>query len=326
MEWIETTGKSIEEAKEAALDELGVDEQDAEFEVLAEPKVGLFGRMRVEARVRSRVRPTAPRPKDDRRNRRRGRGGDKAGGESAEPATGAGAEMPDAAEALAAPAVPAAGGADSGAAASTSDVEDPEVSRQPSEAGGAKNGSGRRNGAANGRGTRRAAEERNEEKDRMSNVDVPLEEQAQVAQEFLAGLIEEFGLTAQIAATVGEEDVIDVTVNGADLGMLIGPKGSTLLALQDLTRSAVQQKTSAGNGRLNVDVAGYRQKRSEALARFALQVAESVKASGVRQALEPMSAVDRKVVHDALTGVEGVATVSEGEDAQRRVVVVPTSA
>jgi hypothetical protein len=71
MDWIETTGKTIDEAKEAALDELGVDEQDAEFEVVAEPKTGLFGRMRVEARVRARVRPTAPRPKDDRRDRKR---------------------------------------------------------------------------------------------------------------------------------------------------------------------------------------------------------------------------------------------------------------
>jgi hypothetical protein len=71
MEWVETTGKTISEAKEAALDELGVDEQDAEFEVLAEPKVGLFGRLRSEGRVRARVRPTTPRAKEDRRDRRR---------------------------------------------------------------------------------------------------------------------------------------------------------------------------------------------------------------------------------------------------------------
>ena len=71
MEWVETTGRTIEEAKDAALDELGVDEQDAEFEVVEEPKVGLFGRLRSEARVRARVRPTRPRPKEDRRDRRR---------------------------------------------------------------------------------------------------------------------------------------------------------------------------------------------------------------------------------------------------------------
>src|SRR6202035_3722702 len=69
MEWVETTGRTIEEDKEAALDQLGVDETDAEFIVVAEPRAGLFGRMRGEARVRARVRPTSPRPK-----RTRGRG------------------------------------------------------------------------------------------------------------------------------------------------------------------------------------------------------------------------------------------------------------
>src|SRR5438270_6488183 len=71
MEWVETTGRTLEEAKDAALDQLGVDEQDAEFEVLEEPKSGLFGRLRQEARVRARVRPTRPRPKVERRDRRR---------------------------------------------------------------------------------------------------------------------------------------------------------------------------------------------------------------------------------------------------------------
>src|SRR3954467_6708038 len=76
MEWVETTGRTLEEAKDAALDQLGVDEQDAEFEVLEEPKSGLFGRLRSEARVRARVRPTKPRPQDARRDRGRGgRGG-----------------------------------------------------------------------------------------------------------------------------------------------------------------------------------------------------------------------------------------------------------
>ena len=71
MEWVETTGRTVEDAKEAALDQLGVDESDAEFEVVEEARAGLFGRLRGEARVRARVRPTAPRAKDDRRDRRR---------------------------------------------------------------------------------------------------------------------------------------------------------------------------------------------------------------------------------------------------------------
>src|SRR5881275_97573 len=87
MEWVETTGRTVEEAKEAALDQLGVDEQDAEFDVLEEPKSGLFGRLRGEARVRARVRPTVPRPKDDRRDRRRRneRSGSRGGGRNREP-------------------------------------------------------------------------------------------------------------------------------------------------------------------------------------------------------------------------------------------------
>ena len=63
MEWVEITGPTIEAAKDAALDRLGVDIDDAEFEVLEEPTKGLFGRSKGQARVRARIRPTAPRPR-----------------------------------------------------------------------------------------------------------------------------------------------------------------------------------------------------------------------------------------------------------------------
>ena len=74
MEWVETTGRTVEEAKNAALEMLGVDVDDAEFEIVEEPKPGLFGRTRGEARVRARVRPTQVRPKTERRDRRRSGG------------------------------------------------------------------------------------------------------------------------------------------------------------------------------------------------------------------------------------------------------------
>jgi spoIIIJ-associated protein len=156
-------------------------------------------------------------------------------------------------------------------------------------------------------------------------VEVPLEEQGRMAEEFLRQLTTEFGLQANITITRPDEDTIDVQVDGSDLGLLIGPKGATLLALQDLTRTVVHHRTGANNGRLHVDVGGYRQRRADALARFAIQVANTVKQSGVRTALEPMSAADRKVVHDAITEIDGVETVSEGEDPQRRVVVLPAA-
>jgi spoIIIJ-associated protein len=72
-----------------------------------------------------------------------------------------------------------------------------------------------------------------------------------------------------------------------------------------------------------VDVAGYRQKRRAALERFARQVAEEVRESGNEQQLEPMTPPDRKVIHDTVNAIDGVATRSEGLEPQRRVVVAP---
>ena len=74
MEWVETTGRTVEEAKRSALEQLGVEETDAEFEVVTEPRIGLFGRLKEEARVRARLRPRYPRSKGERRERRRSKG------------------------------------------------------------------------------------------------------------------------------------------------------------------------------------------------------------------------------------------------------------
>src|SRR6187431_48081 len=86
MEWVETTAKSLEEAKEIALERLGIGPDDAEFEILEEPKAGLFGRVRGEARVRARVLPVTPRPKVERRDRKRKpKSGNEGGSEKTEP-------------------------------------------------------------------------------------------------------------------------------------------------------------------------------------------------------------------------------------------------
>ena len=94
MEWVETVAKTLAEAREMALDRLGVGEDDAEFEVLEEPKAGLFGRVRGEARVRARVRPTAVRPKQDRRSRGRNQRNDRPDKEPA-PLEGVAPALPD---------------------------------------------------------------------------------------------------------------------------------------------------------------------------------------------------------------------------------------
>lgn len=271
MEWVETTGRTVEEAKDAALDQLGVDEQDAEFEVLEEPKSGLFGRLRAEARVRARVRPTRPRPKDDRRTRRR-RSGERTGGSNKQQHSGS----------------------------EVTTAERPREERPPRE-------------------------RRPRAKDDGSNMgeDVPMEQQAEVARTFLTGLVERFGATATVEVRPIDDETVELAIVGDDLGLLIGPKGQTLSAVQELARTVVQRKTGGRNGRLVVDVGGYRQARRDALERFTKQVADEVKSSGRARGLEPMSPADRKVVHDTVNDIDGVETTSEGEEPRRRVVIVP---
>jgi spoIIIJ-associated protein len=144
----------------------------------------------------------------------------------------------------------------------------------------------------------------------------------QAAVHFVSGLTSAFGFETSVDASV-EGNEIEVRVDGASLGLLIGPGGRTLLAVQDLTRVAAQRRLGDHDTRLRVDVAGYREKRREALERFAATVAEQVKSSGVARSLDPMPSADRKVLHDALAAIDGVTSRSEGEDPNRRVVVAP---
>jgi spoIIIJ-associated protein len=145
-----------------------------------------------------------------------------------------------------------------------------------------------------------------------------------VATTFLQGLVTAAGLKGSVSSKVEGEN-IDIDVLGDDLNFLVGTKGATLLALQDLTRVVSQRRLGDHETRLRVDVAGYREKRREALSRFALKVAADVKTSGQARALEPMNSSDRKIVHDALVDSEGIATRSEGTDPFRRVVVALAS-
>lgn len=156
----------------------------------------------------------------------------------------------------------------------------------------------------------------------MSETEVPVEDQARAAEEFTRGLVVAFGADASVEAKIDEDNVL-VDVTGGDLGYLVGPKGATLQAIEELVRTVVQRRTEGHGTRINVDVAGYRAKRREALEGFAQGLADKVRESGRDQALEPMSAADRKIVHDAIAPLDGVTTVSEGEDPRRRVVVRP---
>ena len=323
MEWVETTGRSVDEAKDAALDQLGVDEQDAEFDVVEEPKFGLFGRLRTEARVRARVRPTKPRAKEDRRDRRRRRGAD-----SSEPPTAPTEERPRSShDRVEMPSDPIEV---SEAPAGSVSLRDDPSSR---ETAGSRRRKRPRQSAPGSRSAGRQQEhtadredgDAEERRDGGAVIDVPLEQQGQVARQFLDELVHRMNLDADISMTVPDDETVEFNLQGSSLGLLIGPRGTTLLALQDLTRTVVQRKTNAGNGRIMVDVSGYRQKRKQALERFARQLADEVLSAGSRKVLEPMSAADRKIVHDAINEIEGVTTTSEGEEPRRRVVILPST-
>ena len=151
-----------------------------------------------------------------------------------------------------------------------------------------------------------------------------LEEQGEVGRGFLSGLMSEYGIEASVETRVIDDETIEIAARGEDLGVLVGPRGSTLAALQDLTRAVVQRQCPSRTDRILVDVAGYREKRSAALKRFSAQIAEEVLESGQERALEPMSPPDRKAVHDAVNEIDGVVTRSEGEDPYRHIVIAPS--
>jgi spoIIIJ-associated protein len=275
VEWVEVTAKTIEEAKDAALDQLGVDEADAVFEVIEPPKGGLFGRLRSEARVRARVLPTAPRPKVDRRERRRQSGGRERGG----------------------------GGG----------------SARVAEPGRGSTQESTRSGAA------RTARSKPDEGAEMTN-DAPVVDGAEVAETFVRGLLDTFGSTYQVERQQVDDETVEIAVEGEDLGLLIGQRGQTLSAVQELARTVVQRRAVGYHGRVVVDVSGYRRHRREALERFTRTVADQVLESGVARVLEPMPPADRKVVHDTVNTIPGVVTSSEGEEPRRRVAISPEDA
>lgn len=157
----------------------------------------------------------------------------------------------------------------------------------------------------------------------MSDDVVSVDEQADIISEFLEGLLESLDIEGDIKRVKVDDDTVELGVEGADLGLLIGPKGQTLTAVHELSRTVLQRRaTGRHDGRVRIDIGGYRQRRQEALARFVRQQAEEVVAQGVSRSLEPMNAVDRKVVHDTINEIDGVSTLSEGIDPNRRVVIV----
>ena len=147
-----------------------------------------------------------------------------------------------------------------------------------------------------------------------------LEKESEVAADYLEELLDIADLDGDIDMDV-ENDRAMVSVVGGDLNDLVGRDGVVLEALQELTRLAVLTQTGH-RSRLMLDIGGFRAGRREVLSELGRTTAETVKATGEKVRLEPMSPFERKIVHDAVA-LAGLVSESEGEEPRRRVIILP---
>ncbi len=150
-----------------------------------------------------------------------------------------------------------------------------------------------------------------------------LVQEGDIAADYLERLLDIVDYDGDIDLDV-ENGRAMVAIVGSELQPLVGPAGATLDALQELTRLAVQQQTGI-RSRLMLDVSGHRRARRDELTALAKQTAVEVLSSGAPVRLSPMNPFERKVVHDAISATDGVISESEGEEPNRRVVVLPTT-
>ena len=357
MDWITTSGGSLDEAKSHALDQLGIVADEAEFDIVNDVEKSFFGRVKTEAKVRARVRPKQPAIKEERgggrrrsgggggRNRSRGKGGNSNSGNNGGNNNGGGNQNKN---------------GNNNERGNNRSSQGRDQSKQGSnkgrnQNGGRNNNSGNSNSGNNGgnnnsnggrqgnkssngkkaaaattaaaAGTAAASTKKQKKKDTVEHEMMARPDQEQTAQNFLEGVLGAFGMDGSVAVVQepADDDAIEMAVTGQELGLLVGQKGMTLNALQELTRTVVQREADgAKTSRLRVDVAGYRARRTEALQEFARKIAADVIESGNEKLLEPMGPADRKVVHDTANDIDGVETGSEGEEPRRRVVIRPT--
>jgi spoIIIJ-associated protein len=150
----------------------------------------------------------------------------------------------------------------------------------------------------------------------------------QVACDTLADLLEKMKIKAQVSATwtepsePGELSPLLLEVTGEDLGILIGPRGETIAALQYITRLIISKELSEGVN-VVVDVEGHRRRREEQLRRMARKMAEQVMQRHRTMTLEPMPAAERRIIHLELRDHPDVYTESVGEGDKRKVTIIP---
>lgn len=299
MAFVEKTGKSVDEAVAAALAELNVTADQAVVEVLEEAKKGFLGFGRKDARVRVSVKSAEAEAE-----------------KTAEAAPAAEKTVSEAA-ADAVAAVKVAATVAAGALAKKADAvkADAAVAAEDfkKKAADAKD-----DAIAALNALKSERRERQNREPRKYNVS---DEAVAAAKEFLQKIFNAMHIEVAMEKFINKNDgSVTFRLHGDDMGILIGKHGQTLDSLQYLT-NLVANKNSNERVRVIIDVEDYRDRRIETLNRLAARLADKVKRTGERVALEPMNPHERKIIHMALQGDRRVTTLSEGDEPYRHVVI-----
>jgi len=295
MQTVEITAKTVQEATKAAAEKLGVDSAALTVTVLEETK-GLFGKSSV--RIRAEVNQVAPAAEP---------------APAPAPAPAKGKKPAKAAKVAEAPAP---------APEPVAVVEAPVAAPAPAPAPApAKKGKGK------------AAKAEPKEEAPVEEVETTKAEETESEVqatsedgERLTGLVKELlsAASLQVNAKTGEiaGRYVNIQLDGKDAAFLVGKHGEVLNAMQYLVNIIAGRRFDNGV-RATLDGNDYRRRREEALTQLASKIAEQVKARGQEAVLDALPAFERRIVHKALSGYEGVSTYSEGEEPNRRVVIAP---
>lgn len=290
MAYVEVKAKTVEMAIEAAMRELGVtDRSRIEVEVIQEPDRGFlgFGGQDAIVKVSERQAEKGRHREGKGRSRSRNRSDKSQGGGSSR--SGGGRQ------------------AQSRSQSQSQSESQSQSGRKPRNQSESKQSNSR----SRDQGSR---PKKDDDRD-------PLGTQAQepLVEEFLSGLVGAFGLEGSVETRI-DDDVIIANVVGPQTEALVGPRGSVMEAVHELTKT-VLQRTAQDSARVRIDIAGYAERRRQALTIYAGELIQQVLEDGGELMLEPMSASDRKVIHDAVAQHEAVRSYSEGESPKRYVVI-----
>ena len=331
MKSIESSGKTVEDAVRAGLQQLGCDAADVTIDVLEAGRPGLFGMFGKLAKVRLTLKENdldfempslsldsqktrAPKPEKKAEPKKAEKteapAPKNAEAPAAAPRKAEKTEAPEAAKAEEAPAAEAPAAEEPVAEAPAAEEPVAEAPRAPRRS--------RSNRAEKAERAESRPEKKNDEPFVPSDPET-LSEAGRIAYDFLKNVTEKMGV--QVAIRVTEEaDHLSVAMMGDTLGILIGRRGDTLDALQYLVSLQVN-KNREGYMRVSLDTENYSAKREEALTRLAQRMAARARKTGRKVTLEPMNPYERRVLHSALQNNPYVTTHSEGEEPYRRVVI-----